>query len=142
MKIPQIVVEVPSVCSGLESEIINNTLEGDGYILNWDWSFPEAQHTISYTQYIDSLFYNPDCDPINNPSLQQTYTIYLHVEDIYGCEHDTTINTIIFCTPEAEFSADDVCENETTIFTNNSSPSTNMNWNWDFGDGKHYFTRF
>ena len=47
---------------------------------------------------------------------------------------DTTLNTTIFCTPEANFTADPVCETETTQFENNSSPSSNMNWEWDFGD--------
>ena len=62
------------------------------------------------------------------------YTITLNVEDAYGCKHDTTLNTTIFCTPEANFTADPVCETETTQFENNSSPSSNMNWQRDFGD--------
>ena len=116
-ELPQIIVEVPSVCSGLESEVINNTLEGDTTIILWDWSFPGSSTFISSSsEFIDSLFYSPDCDPASNPSLQQTYTIDLNVEDAYGCKHDTTLNTIIFCTPEANFIAAPTCENETTQF--------------------------
>ncbi|MBF90463.1 MAG: hypothetical protein CMP75_01710, partial [Flavobacteriales bacterium] len=134
-ELPQIVVEVPPVCSGLESEVINNTLEGDTTIILWDWSFPGSSTFISSSsEFIDSLFYNPDCDPISNPSLKQTYTIDVNVEDAYGCKHDTTFNTTIFCTPEANFIAGPACENQTTQFTNTSSPSSNMNWEWDFGD--------
>ena len=134
-ELPQIIIEVPSVCSGLESEVINNTLEGDTTIIFWDWSFPGSSSFISSSsQFIDSLYYSPNCDPVSNPSLQQIYTITLNVEDAYGCKHDTTLNTTIFCTPEAKLTADPVSETETTQFENNSSPSSNMNWQWDFGD--------
>ena len=77
------------------------------------------------------IFY-PDCNSSTNPSLQNNFNITLTVTDSYGCTNTDLETTTVFCQPEADFTAAEVCEGDTTFFYNNSSPQFNMNFMWGF----------
>ena len=109
-------------------------------------------HPISfeghYSGNIDSLLWdfgdpgsgNNDTSTLQNTmhtfSAPGTYSVKLIV---FRCENDTVIHTIrAFSIPTTAFSAADVCFNDTTYFTNNSSvdsSSVNAVYLWSFGDG-------
>ena len=85
--LPIVDFTVQEVCSGFESDVVNNTQEGSGEIISWQWSFPESNlNSIDTTQdSITGLFYDPECDPLLNSSLQQSYSASLIVVDEFGC---------------------------------------------------------
>ncbi|HXH18851.1 MAG TPA: PKD domain-containing protein [Chitinophagales bacterium] len=60
----------------------------------------------------------------------------LTVQNINGCiAHDTVHVNIIGIAPEADFSFLSVCQNDSTRFTDQSTPPVIESWKWDFGDG-------
>ena len=67
-----------------------------------------------------------------------TYNIKLYILDLDGCEDSITKPVTIFPNPQTNFTVEDVCLNEPSIFMNTSSINTPDNiatYNWTFGDG-------
>jgi PKD repeat protein len=65
-----------------------------------------------------------------------TYTVTLTVASVHGCENVARNSVTVYDTPDADFSAPDVCEGTATVFTNNSTGgSGTVTYSWDFGDG-------
>ena len=127
-----LIFTVQEVCSGFESDVINNnTQEGSGEIISWQWSFPESNlNSIDTTDSITGLFYDPECDPLLNPTLQTVYFSSLLVTDEFGCSDEDTDSTTVFCTPQALFIPNEACQGQATIFDNQSSPQNDMLWTW------------
>ena len=100
-------------------------LGGDS--LTYDWNIP-CPGLISSTTSLNSV--NPiytfyDCD---------SCLVELIVTDQYGCDNMTVDTVYNYCTGNANFFADSVCEGDTTHFTDLSTADTTIiSWNWDMG---------
>ncbi|NVK04969.1 MAG: PKD domain-containing protein [Flavobacteriia bacterium] len=69
-----------------------------------------------------------------------TYTVALFAND--NCSFDTAFVTIeVYETPNVQFTANDVCIGETTVFQNNTTINSGFisSYDWDFGDGNTSF---
>lgn len=62
-----------------------------------------------------------------------TYTVTLSVWASSGCVSIATQTITVNALPVASFAATTACENQQTIFTDNT-PGTITQWQWDFGD--------
>jgi gliding motility-associated-like protein len=65
------------------------------------------------------------------------YTVTLSVTSDSGCTHTTTKQVQIYPMPNADFSALNVCQYDSTKFTSLATvqpPSNIVNWIWDFGN--------
>ncbi|KAB2814504.1 PKD domain-containing protein [Phaeocystidibacter luteus] len=69
-----------------------------------------------------------------------TYTVALFAND--NCTFDTTFVTIeVYETPNVQFTANDVCQGDSTTFVNNTVANSAFisSYSWDFGDGNTSF---
>jgi len=113
-----------SVCVFETIAFTDNTIVTGGIIVSWQWNFGDGN--TSGTQ-----------NPSHAYNLPGTYTVTLTVESDGGCISISTQNILVSPQPTAEFSVTVACENQNTIFTDQSTtnglPITTYDWN--FGDG-------
>lgn len=65
-----------------------------------------------------------------------TYNVTLTVESINGCKDTTRSSVVVYDTPDADFSATNICVGGSTVFTNKSTGgSGTITHSWSFGDG-------
>ncbi|MAU36951.1 MAG: hypothetical protein CMD14_06230, partial [Flavobacteriales bacterium] len=100
----------------------------------WEWTI---NGTGDYVFPYDSL------DPFTQYQFDvcgpQFFSLY--VRDSNGCEDIKPGTMIVYCEPTADFNADPVCLNETTVFEDLSTPvGTITSWEWDFGDSTPFST--
>ncbi len=105
-----------------------STIGGSGSpIVEWNWNFGNGAFGSGQ---------NP-----TNPTYNQSgsYTVTLNVVDQNGCENTATqTNYIVITGPNASFTASPTsgCTPPLTVnFTNNSTPSGTLTYNWNFGNG-------
>lgn len=114
-------------CEGTPTEFADlSTASSGGSITNWAWDFgvsggTSAQQNPSYT-------YNSYGD----------YTVTLTVTTANNCTSVSTAQVQVYAVPQVNFSGIDVCLNEVTNFTNNSSIGDGQidSWAWSFGDSQ------
>ena len=92
-----------------------------------------------------------DINPSRRYLQAGTYSVTLSVISNQNCRHDTTKQVEIFHLPIANFSASEVCLNDSTVFSNLSSSLSGeiTLWEWDFPnlifsaerEPKHLFTQ-
>lgn len=112
-------------CSGSPVFFTDTSTSTDaGTINGWDWVFGDG-----------------NIDTVQNPVYQYgdggTYAVQLIVSTDKGCA-DTIFRFIeIDPGPDAIFEVEDVCQNETVLFTNLSTtpPGTTADFEWNLGDG-------
>jgi PKD repeat protein len=93
-------------------------------------------------------FGNGDTNSIINPSYSYSYSgdypITLVAYNSSGCSDDTTISPLsIYPTPILSANSDTsfICDSSHSFtFSGNSSNSTILSWDWDFGDGNSLLT--
>lgn len=92
----------------------------------WDWDFDDGG---------TSTLQNPQHTFQNTTLVPVTFDVNLEVENVEGCADDTTISTVVFPKPTADFTLSDTvgCEPLAVTITNNSV--LNQQNFWDFGDG-------
>jgi len=74
--------------------------------------------------------------------VNQTGDYSVTVENINHCIASDTIHVnIIGIAPDADFSYEGICLNDTTQFTDHSAPPIIATWNWDFDDGSGSVTQ-
>ena len=95
-----------------------------GTITEWIWIFGDGD--TSYIQNPQHLY-----------SFASNYNVSLQVTSNTGCSSQITQSISVYPLPEADFSFNYNCSNNTVTFHDNStSPTNNLNsWYWDFGDG-------
>ena len=112
-------------CLGNATQFADNTTLSSGNISLWNWNFNNGNSSVQ-----------------QNPSQQYvtagTYSTTLIVTSNAGCIDSVKKNVTIDPLPVADFTANTVCKNAGTQFTNASSIASGVitNWNWSFGDNK------
>lgn len=92
-------------------------------IAAWQWDFGDGSPTVT-TQNPTHTF------PLGSSS----YIVTLTSTDANGCAPDTSL-TINLSGPTAAFTAADVCDGASALFTDGSTPSgTITSWKWDFNN--------
>lgn len=87
----------------------------------WSWNFADGT-PVDNTQ-----------NPSHIYTTSGTYPVMLVVANTFGCRDSVTVNAQVNPVPVAAFSADTVCANTATLFTDHSTSA--VAWSWDFGDG-------
>ena len=89
-------------------------------ITQWFYDFDDGNNSISQNpNYIYS-----------NPGI---YNVSLTVTNASGCDSTFTLPVAVDAVPKANFTADTICVNNPTTFTD-ISIGTVIRWEWDFGD--------
>ena len=73
-------------------------------------------------------------NPVSTPAATISYTVT--GTDVNGCVNAAQTTLTVEPVPTAEFSATDVCIEDTTFFVNTSQPSAGVTYLWSFGDGQ------
>ncbi|GIV40886.1 MAG: hypothetical protein KatS3mg034_0196 [Vicingaceae bacterium] len=113
-------------CPNSATAFVNNSSIPSGSIASYFWSMPGG---------------TPASSNASNPSTVYpsggSYTVTLIATSNAGCVDSTSLSFNVPFTPVANFSADTVCEGNTTCFTDLSSVTngTISQWAWNFGDG-------
>lgn len=107
-------------CSGIIQ--FTNTSTANYFPINYLWTFPNGSTSI-----------------LQNPTFtfqQGTYPVTLQVSSPTGCLRDTTINVLIYPSPQPNFTAPPVCLGGITQFTNLTPlvPNYTLTYLWNFGD--------
>jgi len=106
------------VCKGT-STVFNNTSTGG---TSYSWNFGNGSPLSS----------------IQNPTYTYptsgVFAVTLTVTNTAGCKFVTTNSVTVNVMPLAQFSAQVACLGVATVFNNTSTPNTNINYHWDFGD--------
>ena len=118
--VPDPLFTVDSICLYDSSSFINttDTILTPNLIFNWNFG--------------DGYFSN-DYSPSHLYSSNNNYNITLSVSSADGCNSSITKILSVSPIPNANFSFNDVCFNESAIFQNSSTPG-GLSFSWDFGD--------
>jgi len=116
-------------CLNEEVEFTNLSSSPNGTIETWDWDFGDG-NTITITA--------PDNPDVTHLYGQDgNYDVVLTVTDSEGCINSVTKNVVVVSNPIADFTFEETCYMEPTIFTDlsttNSGPDI-QSWEWFFGD--------
>lgn len=87
----------------------------------WNWNFGDGS-AAGTTQNPTHVYAAPG-----------TYSVMLITQNVFGCRDSVTVSTVVNPLPVAAFTADTVCANAATSFTDQSTSA--VGWSWDFGDG-------
>jgi gliding motility-associated-like protein len=107
------------VCRGTPT-VFNNTSTG-GSTYTWAFGDGSAQSTQQ--------------NPTHTYANSGVFTVTLTVTNAAGCKFVTTNSVTVNVMPVAQFTAPVACLGVPTNFTNSTTPATNVNYQWDFGDG-------
>ena len=122
---PNAVILSPSnVCSNDSLSFISNSNTSSGWITDYFWDFGDGD---------SSILINPD----HLYDSSGTYLVTLTVTSSNGCRDSASQAVFLQPTPLVSFTANDVCLNDTTSFSNLTTiPSGQIiGTSWDFGDG-------
>lgn len=116
---PKAVIDLNNNCEGEISYFVSNSTIDGGTISNHLWSFGDGNGSSN-----------------NNPSylyaIDGEYNVRLIVTSSKSCVDTSFANMSIYNKPTADFSSDDVCFGELSIFKNNSVDAAD--YLYDFGD--------
>ena len=95
-----------------------------GTIAGWNWDFGDAGNSIAQS-------------PGHTYATCGTFNNKLVVTTDMGCKDSITKTVIVNCSPVANFSSMDVCQNQAINFIDSSTivNATISDWSWNFGDG-------
>jgi gliding motility-associated-like protein len=120
-----------TVCEYIATDFTNNStvvvVDNDA-ITNHEWNFGDGNTSIIE-------------NPTHQYSSENVYSVELIVTTNHGCKDTLEQNVTVWPLPEVDFSPTDVCLGFATEFTDESTISndfttnSNIQWNWDFGDG-------
>ncbi len=112
------------VCNGGITVFRNLSIATDDSIQNHQWNFGDG--AFSTEENPKKQYLNP-----------QTYNVSLHVQTLFGCEHQTIKQVVVHKNPVANFFTDNVCLGERIQVVNSSFINTNESllYEWNLGDG-------
>jgi len=104
------------------SEFYDSSLVPEGKVNTWTWDFGDGNTSN-------------DRNPVHLYVSPGTYLTKLTVKTDSGCTHSTTQNIKVYPLPNAKFTANNVCDNDSVFFHNKSTISAGaMSYKWFFGD--------
>jgi len=121
--IPRVEVNAPQICAGDSVLVIDSSYSALGSVVGWQWDFGNGQTSTAE---------NPGFITFPDPG---QYYIVQSIVDAAGCgATDSTLLTVL-PNPVAAFTASEVCAGESTVFTDQSTPSvgTITGWDWELG---------
>ena len=123
--IPVASFTVDPVCENVDAVFTNTSVITSGAITGFEWNFDDG---------------SPDdltAGPVNHSYTTGTYNTQLVVTSDNGCMDSVTVVLDIYAVPTAEFTTSDVCNGETSVFTDASTISAGAiaTWSYDFDDG-------
>jgi PKD repeat protein len=117
-------------CAGQSVQFTDlSQTNGGGNITQWSWDFGDPGSGLNNLSTIPS--------PAHTFAIAGAYTVTLIIQNATGCM-DTIVKTVtVNMLPVANFSADTICLNNTTQFTDLSIPNAAniITYAWEFGDG-------
>ena len=122
--LPQVNFLGTTVCQGNATQFSDQSSVTNGTINFWSWSFGDG-----------------DTSTASNPSHVYAaggyYDVTLVAGSSSGCVDSIMLNIAVNPSPEALFSANEVCQGEPTVFTDASSITNGVIdiYEWSFGDG-------
>jgi gliding motility-associated-like protein len=119
-----------SVCAGVATSFTNTTppISTSQTVSGWSWSFYSNNQTNTILQ-----------NPSHTYSASGTHTATLKVVNTFGCRDSIQHTVNVWAIPSVSFTANNVCLNAATNFTETSTISdplsnTLIGWVWNFGD--------
>ncbi|MFP3859758.1 MAG: DUF2341 domain-containing protein [Bacteroidales bacterium] len=104
------------------SEFHDSSLVSEGYLKEWKWDFGDSNTS-------------DERNPVHLYTSPGKYNANLTVMTDSGCTHSASKSIKIYPLPNAKFTADNVCDNDTVFFHNKSTISSGeMSYQWFFGD--------
>lgn len=110
-----------SVCINGALTFLDASTTNNATIAGWLWDFGDASPT------------DTNQNTSHTYTVAGTYTVTLSVWASSGCVSITTQVITVSPDPVAAFAATVACENQQTVFTDNTA-GTITQWQWDFGD--------
>ncbi|MCF8256995.1 MAG: PKD domain-containing protein [Flavobacteriales bacterium] len=114
-------------CEG-ESTLLNSlsTVQGNTVVNGWQWNMADG----SPIQYGEMY--------VHQYATAGTYTVQHIIQTNQGCRDTIVQDVWMNPTPVMDFSGNNVCLEDETVFGNNSTPqdATIIAWEWDFGDAQ------
>lgn len=82
----------------------------------------------------------PDTSNVKNPSFRYTvpgtYVVKFSAWSQFGCTKQTTANVVVYQKAHGSITAvNEICQDGSVLFKGAATPSDNLQWNWDFGNG-------
>lgn len=116
-----------TVTNGLEvcvNEEIQITDNSSGQIVGYDWDFGDG-------------FTTTDLLPTHSYATAGPFTITLQLTAPDNCASTQSVDILVNPNPQAAFNANQGCENQPTVFSDQSTVAAGFfnRWEWDFGDG-------
>ncbi len=113
-------------CQGSEFAFTNLSQAGDTTLKDYTWDFGDQNYSTDY-------------EPTHSYAIAGVYSPTLFITDHNGCESSISKNQLIEVTknPTVQFSVGNTLsctDTLTVIFTNQSSGSTDLDFEWNFGD--------
>lgn len=136
-------IDPPVLNAGIDQQFchnepiqLNGTVSGPNQTASWSTM---GTGTFDPGNAFLSTFYYPSAEDITNGGVN----LILSAPSSFGCIPDNDTLFALFKTPPvAAFDANAVCQQENTVFTDNSTSSagTVNSWSWDFGDANGSIT--
>ncbi len=120
----------PTSCQGQPVQFTDlSQANGGGSITLWNWNFGDPASGLNNVSTVQN--------PAHTYSTAGTYTVTLIVQNSTGCLDTSVQSVTVNLLPVANFSADTVCLNNPTQFTDLSIANalTIVTYSWNFGDG-------
>jgi PKD repeat protein len=114
-----------AACTGDAISFVNSSTVPTGTTVTYAWDFGDANQSN-----------------LDNPTHQfagpGTNTVKLVALSTNGCEGTKEVNVTVNLKPIGDFVVNDVCQGDSTVFTNNSSIADNsaLTYAWDLDEGK------
>ena len=111
-------------CEDTVVNFVNNSTIPEGTITTYKWYFDDGDSSSTP-------------DPTHAYANAGTYNVTLVAWSDNGCRGEVTQAVTIYDNPTADFTFDNVCQNETFSATDQSSVANGsiVSWFWTFGDG-------
>ncbi|MCG3164529.1 MAG: hypothetical protein POELPBGB_00283 [Bacteroidia bacterium] len=122
--VPAAAFSAPDVCLNDTSIFTDLSTIATGSITSWNWTMSDG--TIFFTQ-----------NPNHFYSLDSTFTVSLVVTGTGGCSDSTAQTITIHPLPVADFSVEDVCITQLSVFSDSTTINSGSiaNYQWTFGNG-------
>ncbi len=91
--------------------------------VSWEWNFGDAS-ALNTNQFPSYVYANPG-----------SYSVSLLVTNGFGCTNSSSQTVTVLPQPVADFSYSIACARQAVNFTDLTTVSSPVSWNWDFGDG-------